>query len=64
MNGDGEIAMDECQTCTFQRRDRYDEANGDCQPLHGQIGKWGMGFHERDYSVETFRAGDAAAGAP
>ena len=63
-NGDGEIAMTECETCSFTRTDEYESANGDCQPLFGQSGKWSMGFHERWYFIDVFRAGDAAAGTP
>ncbi len=50
-----------CQTCTFIRRDLFDVQNGDCQPLSDVFGYARLGFHEKNYFVDTFRAGDSAA---
>jgi len=64
-DGDGTVDIaSECDTCTHQWTDFVDQANGDCQPILDTPGRWGMGFHERTYFVETFRAGDDGPAGP
>ncbi|GAB4226963.1 MAG: hypothetical protein Kow0062_28890 [Acidobacteriota bacterium] len=64
-DGDGTVDIDtECDTCTHQWTDFVDQANGACQPILDTPGRWGMGFHERTYFVETFRAGDDGPAGP
>jgi hypothetical protein len=59
---EGVPPIEECQTCTFLRLDEPPlDPDDPCQPITDEFGNWGMGFHERWYFVDTFRAGDAGA---
>ncbi len=45
-----------CQhSCSFERIDENDAVH----QMHGQLGRWGLGFHEKRYYVDYFKAGNA-----
>ena len=57
-DGDGTVDIaSECDTCEHRWTDTKDPLSA-CQPILDTPGRWGMGFHEKTYRVETFRAGD------